>query len=118
MLHKKSNISASFLDHLKFREYIYIFWENFEKPKQNNYNQDNLHFETTIYRVLHKRSNNTASFEEHLQFPEKLTFADVLWIYCSQFKEKTGITTLYNLKWLHTESSTKEAIKLLPLQST
>ena len=32
--------------------------------------------------------------------------------------KKTGITTLYNLKWLHTESSTKEAIKLLPLQST
>ena len=40
-------------------------------------NQDTIHFEIAIYRVLHERSNNTALFPEQLTFPEKMTFAEV-----------------------------------------
>ena len=40
-------------------------------------NQDTIHFEIAIYRVLHDRSNITALFAEHLKFPEKMTFAEV-----------------------------------------
>ena len=78
--------------------------------------QGNLHSENTIYTVLYEQSNNTASFVEHLKFQEKSTFADAIWLNCSI--KKTRVRTLYILKLLQTEYSTKEEIKLRPPRST
>ena len=56
--------------------FTYALWVKSEKLKQEEQNQDTLHFENAIYRVLHERSNNPASFGEPLKFQEKVTFTN------------------------------------------
>ena len=85
VLHERSNKTGSFAEHLKLQEkmtFRHILWVKSEKSKENNRNQDTLHFENAIYRGLHERSNNTAPFAEPLKFQKKLAFADILWINC------------------------------------
>ena len=43
-------------------------------------NQDTIHFENAIYKVLHLRSSITAPFAEHQKFQEKVTFTHSLWV--------------------------------------
>ena len=46
------------------------FWVNRGSSDQKFLNQDIIHFENAINRVLHERSNITASLVEHLKFRE------------------------------------------------
>ena len=71
MLHERSNITASFAEHIKFPEkltFTHDRWINSGKSKQKTLNHGIIHLEIAIYRVLHERSYNTASFVEHLKF--------------------------------------------------
>ena len=89
VLHERSNKTGSFAEHLKLQEkmtFRHILWVNTEKSKENNRNQDTLHFEITTYRVLHERINKTASFAEHLKFQDKLTFTYVLSVKSGKLK--------------------------------
>ena len=79
VLHKRSNNTASFVEHLKYQEkvtYADALWINCNQLKYKNWNQDPIHFEIATYRVLHKQSNNTTSLAKRLKFQEKLTFVD------------------------------------------
>ena len=70
---KKSNNTGSFAEHLKFFKKVTLThapWVNSGKWKQKNSNQNTIHFENAIYRVLHERSNITASLAEHLKVRE------------------------------------------------
>ena len=50
--------------------FIHTLLVNVDKSKQNDQNQDTIHFEDAIYRVLHERRYFTASFAEHEKFRE------------------------------------------------
>ena len=45
-------------------------WLSSNKLKSTKNNQDNLHVENTIHKVLQKRKNIAASFTDNLEFPE------------------------------------------------
>ena len=60
--------------------FMHTIWVNNGKPRYNNQNEDTIHFDNAIYRVLHKLSNITASNAEHLKFQEKVTFTHALWV--------------------------------------
>ena len=53
---------------------IYTLLVNSDKSKWNYQNQDTLHFENVIYRLLHERSNITISFVELVKFQQELNF--------------------------------------------
>ena len=53
---------------------------NCGKSKEENQNQEAMHFENAIYRVLHERCNNTAFFAEHQKFQEKVSSTNVRWV--------------------------------------
>ena len=53
---------------------IHTLLVNSDKSKQNDQNQDTLHFENVIYRVLHERSNITAFLSEPVKFQQELNF--------------------------------------------
>ena len=42
--------------------FIHTLLINSDKSKRNSQNEDTLHFENVVYRVLHEKSNITASF--------------------------------------------------------
>ena len=66
--------------------------------------------------VLHQRNNIAASFMEHQEFPEEGSFTREIWV--SSEKLKSRIRTLYTLKMLYRECSTKGAILLFLPKST
>ena len=83
MFHKRCNITASLVEHLKFQEkttFAEPLWVNRRKSKQKKQNQENIDLENAIYRMLHERRNITASFGEQLKFQEKMTFPEVFWL--------------------------------------
>ena len=70
VLHERSNNTASFAEHMKFKEkwllhmrFALIVVNQIKKLKSRYYT-----FGNAIYRVLHERNNITASFQEHLKF--------------------------------------------------
>ena len=82
-------------------------------------NQDTIHFENAIYKVLHLRSSITAPFAEHLKFREKSDFYTFTLGQTWQNKiNKTRIRALYIFNLLYTGCSKKEAKSLLPSRST
>ena len=71
VLSERKNITASFPQHLKFpgkMSFAEIFWVNRGKSKQKKKNQETIHFEIAVYRVLEERRNITAPFAKHLRF--------------------------------------------------
>ena len=66
--------------------FIHALWVNNGKSRYNNKNEDIIHFENAIYRVLYERSNITTSFAEHLKFQEKLTFTYELCVNSGKLK--------------------------------
>ena len=54
-------------------------------------NQDTIHFENAIYKVLHLRSSITAPFAEHLKFQEKMTYTHLLWSKGAEQNKKTEL---------------------------
>ena len=89
MPHERSNITASFAEHLKFQEkstFTHALWLNSGKLEQKNQIQGTTHFEIAKYKVLRERSSNTNSFAEHLKFQEKVTFTHAFFINCGKSK--------------------------------
>ena len=60
--------------------FTHTLWVNSGKSKQEEKNQQTLHFGNAIYRVLHEQSNITGSFAEHVEVQKNLTFTHALWI--------------------------------------
>ena len=54
-------------------------WVTSGKVKPTIKNQDTLHIENTIYRVLQKTKNIDASFAESPQIQEQLSFEHGIW---------------------------------------
>ena len=81
LLQSTKNFKKNWLLYMHFR--LTVSNEN-----KKNYNQDILHFENAIYRVLHQRTNKTASFAEHLKFQEYMTFIHTLWVNSGKSKIK------------------------------
>ena len=121
-LHERCDIIASFAKHLESQEqmlFIHTLWVNSDKSKENNQNQDNLHFENALYRVLHERSSITASFTEHLKFLEILTFTYMHFqLIVANKNKRNRMSTFYILKALYTVCSMNKAISLFPSWST
>ena len=74
VLHRRSNVIASFDEYLKFQEkkvtFTHAIWVNGGNAKGKNENQEARKFEKYIHRVLNETGNITAFFVEHLNFPE------------------------------------------------
>ena len=99
--------------------FIHTLLVNVDKSKQNDQNQDTIHFEDAIYRVLHERRNFTAFFRGAREISRINAFFIRILGKCCKIKIKTTrIRTLYILELLRTGCSTKKAIKLLPSRST
>ena len=85
-----SNITVSFVEHLKFQEKLPFAEMPFGlivgNQNQKNQNEDTIHFEIATYKVIHERSNKTAPFAEHLKFQEKLTSVDALSVESDKLK--------------------------------
>ena len=94
------------------------FWVNSGNSKEENSNQETIHFQNAIYRVLHEMSNITASFAELV----KSWRINDFYTYTSGKQGKIKIKKLesgdYTFRNCHTLSSTKEAITLVLLRGT
>ena len=64
------------------------------KKKQN---QNTIHFQNFIYRVLNERSINTVSFAWHLKFKDKMTNTYSLWVKSGRRKKKDWNTIHFEI---------------------
>ena len=86
---------------------------------KEKYNQDTIHFDTAICRVLHKRSNIVVSFLKHIKLQNINYFRTCSLGRSRQMKMKTLVSkTLNILKLLYTRCSEKDVITLLLSRST
>ena len=79
---------------------IHRTWANSVRSKAKDYNQDTLHLESAIQRLLDERSNVTASIEEHLEFLKSMNFTHGIWETSDKLK-----STNYNQYTLHSENA-------------
>ena len=60
MLDERSNVTASFAEHLevlKYMSFTHEIWETSDKLKLTNHIQDTLHSENAMKKVFHEKSN-------------------------------------------------------------
>ena len=104
VLHERCNNTDPFLEHLKFQErvtFTHAILVNSVKLKQKIWDDDTIHFEVTICRVLHERCNNTDPIVEQLRFQEKVTLGVGLIVENQNKKTKTKILNLLKMLYIY-----------------